>query len=294
MSEKSKPEVKSAPERPSGGPQLHMPAKNVIAVGSGKGGVGKSTVAVNLALALKAEGVRVGFLDADLYGPSAPTMFGIKEDEKPQVGPNQSILPVERFGMKLMSIGFLIPGEEAVIWRGPMLTKMLQQFLQQVAWESPDYLIVDLPPGTGDIQLSLTQLIPLSSAIVVTTPQDVALADVKRAAKMLEKTKVPVLGIVENMAYFMAPDTGEKYYIFGGGADKQKLNALGAEVLAEIPLETPTREASDAGQPIVLSDPDSEQSGRFRALARTVIEKQNKLNEAVGGLELPSVKDAYH
>ena len=280
MSEKSKPEIKSSPARPSGGPQLHMPAKNVIAVGSGKGGVGKSTVAVNLALALKEEGVSVGFLDADLYGPSAPTMFGVTADEKPKVGPDQSILPLERFGVKLMSIGFLIPGEEAVIWRGPMLTKMLQQFLQQVAWNEPDFLIVDLPPGTGDIQLSLTQLIPLSSAIVVTTPQDVALADVKRAAKMLEKTKVPVLGIVENMAYFVAPDTGNKYHIFGGGADKEKLRALGADVLAELPLETPTREAGDAGKPIVLSEPESKQSQRFRTMARAVIEKQNKLNVA--------------
>lgn len=294
MSEKKKLEIKASPARASAGGQLPMPAKNVIAVGSGKGGVGKSTVAVNLALALQAEGASVGFLDADLYGPSAPTMFGVKADEKPQVGPNQSILPLERHGVKLMSIGFLIPNEEAVIWRGPMLSKMLQQFLQQVAWDEPDFLIVDLPPGTGDIQLSLTQMIPLSSAIVVTTPQDVALADVKRATKMLEKTKVPILGIVENMAYFVAPDTGAKYHIFGGGADKQKLEALGAQVLAELPLETPTREAGDAGQPIVLAAADSEQAQRFRALARAVIEKQNKLNEQVGGLELPSIQDAYH
>lgn len=294
MSQENKPEIKTSPARAGTTGQLAMPAKNVIAVGSGKGGVGKSTVAVNLALALQAEGASVGFLDADLYGPSAPTMFGVKEDEKPRVGPNQSILPLERYGVKMMSIGFLIPGEEAVIWRGPMLTKMLQQFLQQVAWDGPDFLIVDLPPGTGDIQLSLTQLIPLSSAIVVTTPQDVALADVKRATKMLEKTHVPILGVVENMAYFVAPDTGKKYHIFGGGADKQKLTALGAEVLAELPLETSTREAGDAGKPVVLSAPESEQSQRFRAMARTVIAKQNQLNEAVGGLELPSVKDAYH
>jgi len=280
-------------QREPAGPQA-KPAKNIIAVGSGKGGVGKSTVAVNLALALKAEGVSVAFLDADLYGPSAPTMFGVTEDEKPQMDEAKNVIPLERFGMKIMSIGFLVPSAEAVIWRGPMLAGMLKQFLQQVVWGDPEYLIVDLPPGTGDVQLSLTQLIPLSGAVVVTTPQDVALADVRRAVKMLEKTKVPILGIVENMAYFEAPDTGKRYYIFGGGDDKSAFDQFGSEVLAEIPLETATRESGDNGKPILISEPESAQSQRFRELAKRIMAKQDKMNAEKSALELPSVGEAYH
>ncbi len=266
-------------------------AKNIIAVGSGKGGVGKSTVAVNLALALQAEGATVGFLDADLYGPSAPTMFGIS-DEKPTQGEENTIQPIEKFGLRLMSIGFLIPDQEAVIWRGPMLSKMLQQFLQQVAWGEPDYLIVDLPPGTGDIQLSLSQLIPLTGAVIVTTPQDVALADVHRSIKMFEKTNVPLLGVIENMSYFEAPDTKTRYQIFGGGADKKKIAALGTEIIGELPLEMATREGSDAGQPIVVSQPESEQAQRFRAIAQNIIARQGS-TDVPGGLELPDVSKAY-
>lgn len=268
--------------------ETQKPAKNIIAVGSGKGGVGKSTVAVNLALALQADGASVGFLDADLYGPSTPTMFGVTEEEKPKVGPEQTIIPVERFGLKLMSIGFLIPPEEAVIWRGPMLAKMVQQFLQQVAWGEPDYLIVDLPPGTGDIHLSLTQLIPLSGAVVVTTPQPVALADVRRAVKMFEKTHVPLLGIVENMSYFEAPDTKRRYYIFGGDEKKSQYAEFKTEVLGEIPLETETRASGDEGAPLVVSDPESAQAQRFREMARRVAKRQAALNQETAELELPS------
>ncbi len=267
-------------------------AKNIIAVGSGKGGVGKSTVAVNLAMALKAEGASVAFLDADLYGPSAPTMFGVGDDEKPQVGEGQTIVPVEKYGIKLMSIGFLVPHEDAIIWRGPMLGKMLQQFLSQVVWGNPDYLVIDLPPGTGDIQLSLAQLIPVTGAVVVTTPQDVALADVRRSIKMFEKTNVPLLGVVENMSYFETPDTKQRYQIFGGGADKEKLKALGTEIIGELPLEIPTREGGDQGKPIVVSAPDSEQAKRFRAIARRLIAKQGG-ESGPGGLDLPDVGEAY-
>ncbi len=266
-------------------------AKNIIAVGSGKGGVGKSTVAANLALALKAEGASVAFLDADLYGPSAPTMFGIV-DEKPKVGAEQSIVPIEKYGMKLMSIGFLVPDEEAVIWRGPMLGKMLQQFLLQVQWGEPDYLVIDLPPGTGDIQLSLAQLIPVNAAIVVTTPQDVALADVRRSIKMFEKTNVPILGVIENMSYFEAPDTKARYHIFGGGADKEKIKALGTQIIGELPLEIATREAADSGEPILVRDPDGEQAQRFRAIAARIISERASGGSG-GGLELPDVSDAY-
>ncbi len=266
-------------------------AKNVIAVGSGKGGVGKSTVAVNIALALKAEGATVAFLDADLYGPSAPMMFGV-HGEKPKQSPDQRILPIEKYGLKIMSIGLLIADEEAVIWRGPMLSKMLQQFLHQVAWEEPDYLVVDLPPGTGDVQLSLTQLIPLSGAVIVTTPQDVALADVRRSVKMFEKTNVPLLGVVENMSYFEAPDTHARYQIFGGGADKDKLTALGTELIGELPLEIPTREGADRGEPIVIADPEGAQAERFRTIARKIIAQQGS-KKSPGGLDLPDVSKAY-
>lgn len=266
-------------------------AKNIIAIGSGKGGVGKSTVAVNLALALKEEGASVAFLDADLYGPSAPTMFGLN-GEIPKVGQNGTLYPIEKFGIKVMSIGFLLPEGEAVIWRGPMQTKMLQQFLGQVEWGYPNYLVVDLPPGTGDVQLSLSQMIPLTGGIIVTTPQDVALADVKRSVRMFEKTGVSLLGVIENMSYFEAPDTGKRYMIFGGGPDKQKLAALGTEVIGEIPLEIPTRESSDTGQPIVVTEPQSAQAGRFRQIAQKIIAAKASA-DSKDEIKLPDLSEAY-
>lgn len=263
--------------------------KNVIAVGSGKGGVGKSTVALNLALALKHEGFKVGLLDADIYGPSVPMMCGVKEGEKPTVAAGNRIVPLIRFEMPLMSMGFLLQQKEAVIWRGPMLAKMLQQFLEQVDWGELDYLVVDLPPGTGDVQLSLSQMIPLSGAVVVTTPQDVAMADVMRAIRMFEMTKVPLLGLVENMSYFETPDTHKKYYLFGGGEDKSRYQKLGLSHLGELPLEIETREGGDAGTPIVAKSPNSSQAKRFVAIAKNVAAAAERLKAAQPELELPSL-----
>lgn len=263
--------------------------KNIIAVGSGKGGVGKSTVALNLALALKQEGFKVGLLDSDIYGPSIPIMCGVKEGEKPTVAAGNRIVPLTRFEMPLMSMGFLLGQKEAVIWRGPMLTKMLQQFLEQVDWGELDYLVVDLPPGTGDVQISLAQMIPLSGAVVVTTPQDVAMADVMRAIRMFEMTKVPLLGLVENMSYFEAPDTHKKYYLFGGGEDKSRYLKLGLDHLGELPLEVETREGGDVGTPIVVKSPKSPQAQRFIAIAKQVVTATQRLKASQPELELPSL-----
>lgn len=260
--------------------------KKVIAVGSGKGGVGKSTVAVNLALALQKEGASVGLLDADIYGPSMPIMCGVKDDERPKIAPGDRIVPIERFGMPLMSMGFLMKADEAVVWRGPMLSKMLKQFLEQVDWGNLDYLILDLPPGTGDVQISLAQMIPIAGAVVVTTPQDVALADVKRAVKMLKMTNVPILGVVENMSGFECPHCHERSAIFGGSPDKSKYAALEAEFLGELPLEASTRIAGDEGQPIVIREPNSKQAERFRVLARRLMAHPS-LKEATPTLEMP-------
>ncbi|MDO8644427.1 MAG: Mrp/NBP35 family ATP-binding protein, partial [bacterium] len=243
--------------------------KNVIAVGSGKGGVGKSTVAVNLALALQKEGAKTGLLDADIYGPSIPIMCGVKEGERPQVIEGGRITPLVRFGLPLMSMGFLMEAGEAVIWRGPMLGKVLQQFLEQVQWGELDYLVVDLPPGTGDVQLSLSQLIPISGAVVVTTPQDVALVDVARSAKMFRTVQVPLLGVVENMSGFECPHCHKTSAIFGGGGviEKKPYKNLDLPLLGSIPLELETRISGDEGIPILVRDPESVQSRRFREIA---------------------------
>ncbi len=276
--------------RPMGTQTNRLPGvKNVIAVGSGKGGVGKSTVAVNLALALIQEGATAGLLDADIYGPSIPIMCGVKEGEKPRIGEGNRIIPLNRFGMPLMSMGFLMGSQDAVVWRGPMLAKMLQQFLEQVDWGKLDYLIVDLPPGTGDVHLTLSQLIPLSGAVAVTTPQDVALADVLRAIKMFQMTHVPLLGIVENMSGFECPHCHNSSPIFGGSPDKSRYKNLDIPFLGEIPLEVETRVAGDAGEPIVLRDPKSNQAERFRAIARQIAASQSVANFQKD-LELPSLR----
>ncbi len=261
--------------------------KNVIAVGSGKGGVGKSTVAVNLALALKQEGAKVGLLDADIYGPSIPIMCGVKEGEKPKLQGETRILPIVRFGIPLMSMGFLMGSGEAVVWRGPMLAKMLQQFLEQVEWGDLDYLIVDLPPGTGDVQLSLSQLIPMSGAVVVTTPQDVAFADVSRAIRMFQMTQVPILGVIENMSSFSCPHCHHETPIFGESADRYK--RLDLVLLGKIPLEVDTRVAGDQGVPIVERAPQSSQTEKFRAIARQLAAAQGVRNSQ-SELELPSLQ----
>lgn len=245
--------------------------KNTIAVASGKGGVGKSTVAVNLAVALAKLGSKVGLLDADIYGPSIPLMLGINEKPKFIEDVNsKKLVPLENHGIKLMSIGFLIEDDTPVIWRGPMASGAAKQFMSDVTWGELDYLIFDLPPGTGDIQLTLVQTIPLTGAVIVTTPQPVSLIDAKKGLKMFERVNVPVLGIVENMSYFIAPDTGKKYDIFGLGGGERLANELNVPFLGAIPIDPRIREGGDNGKPIVSSMPDSENSKVLFEIAKNL------------------------
>jgi ATP-binding protein involved in chromosome partitioning len=237
----------------------------MVAVASGKGGVGKSTVAVNLAAALSRSGARVGLLDADIYGPSIPIMLGMKNAQPGVRG--GKIVPLERHGVRLMSIGFLAGEETPVIWRGPMVGKVVQQFLQDVDWGELDYLIVDLPPGTGDAQLTLTQAAPLSGAVIVTTPQEVALEDVRRGIRMFEKVNVPVLGIVENMAWFECPGCHARHEIFSHGGGREAARAFEVPFLGEIPLEPEIRRGGDEGIPLVIARPESPQAQAFAAVA---------------------------
>jgi ATP-binding protein involved in chromosome partitioning len=241
---------------------------HVIAVASGKGGVGKSTVATNLAIALAQEGARVGLLDADVYGPSAPIMLGLK-NQQPLVQDGKMV-PLDAHGIKAISVGFMVPDNQPLIFRGPIISSMLRQFLYEVLWEELDYLVVDLPPGTGDIQLTLAQAIPLSGAVIVTTPQDVAMADVTRGVEMFKKLNVPILGLIENMSYFVAPDTGTRYDIFGHGGAVNASNRLQIPFLGEIPLSIPIREGGDNGQPAVTMDQPDAQADAFRAVARNL------------------------
>uniref|UniRef100_A0A7C2VDS8 Iron-sulfur cluster carrier protein n=1 Tax=Hydrogenobacter sp. TaxID=2152829 RepID=A0A7C2VDS8_9AQUI len=244
--------------------------KHLIAVGSGKGGVGKSTVSANLALALSKLGYRVGLLDADIYGPSIPTIMGVK-GERVHVDENNRIIPIEKYGLKLLSIGFLLPSEDTpVIWRGPMLMKAITQFLFDVNWGELDYLILDLPPGTGDVQLTLAQNVHMGGAIVVTTPQDVALADVKKAVAMFKEVQIPIVGVIENMAYFVCPDSGKKYYIFGKGRVAEFATAYGLKILGSIPIDPELSETSDKGIPVVESHPDSDTARAFISIAKLV------------------------
>ena len=279
------PELKMADAAPTGrpaAPQMGMPhqgqpqnilipnVKSKIAVASGKGGVGKSTVATNLAIALSQDGAQVGLMDADAYGPSIPTMMGAKE--QPQTSPEKKLIPIVRHGIKLMSIGFLVPDEQALIWRGPMLHSAVRQFLGDVIWGELDYLIIDLPPGTGDVALSLTQSIPLTGGVIVTTPQDVALADVRRGAAMFDKLGVPILGVVENMSYFACPHCGERTDIFRRDGGAKTSEKLGTRFLGEIPLDAEVCTAGDLGVPIVASHPDSPQSQAFRNVSHQLVE----------------------
>ncbi len=240
--------------------------RNIIAVASGKGGVGKSAVAVNLALALAVEGGRVGVLDADLYGPSLPTMSGLAGP--PETTAERRILPRRAHGLQLMSIGFLLGEDAPVIWRGPMATQALQQLLQETAWEDLDYLVVDLPPGTGDIQLTLCQRVPLSGAVIVTTPQDLSLVDAQRALRMFEKVSVPVLGVVENMSLYRCPQCGHEEAIFGAGAGERIAARYGVGLLGRLPLDPRIRAAADGGRPTVAADPEGELARSFREIAR--------------------------
>ncbi|MDD5031013.1 MAG: iron-sulfur cluster carrier protein ApbC [Rhodoferax sp.] len=242
--------------------------KNIVAVASGKGGVGKSTTAVNLALALAAEGASVGLLDADIYGPSIPMMMGI--EGRPESTDGQTMEPLENYGVQVMSIGFLVAQDEAMIWRGPMATQALEQLLRQTNWRELDYLIVDMPPGTGDIQLTLSQKVPMTGAVIVTTPQDIALLDARKGIKMFEKVGVPILGIVENMAVHVCSNCGQVEHIFGADGGKKMAADYAMDYLGALPLAMQIRVQADGGQPTVVSDPDSEVAGLYRAVARKV------------------------
>lgn len=240
--------------------------RNIIAVASGKGGVGKSTVAVNLALALQAEGAKVGILDADIYGPSQPRMLG--SHERPSSSDGKMMNPIIAHGLQAISIGFLVDDEQPMIWRGPMVTQALSQLLGETLWSDLDYLVVDLPPGTGDIQLSLAQRIPVSGAVIVTTPQDIALLDARRGLQMFAKVEVPVLGIVENMAWHVCANCGHREAIFGEGGGARMAEQYGVELLGQLPLDLRIREQADNGRPTVIAEPDSEIAQRYRDIAR--------------------------
>jgi len=243
--------------------------RHIIAVGSGKGGVGKSTVAVNLALAFAAEGLRTGILDADLYGPSIPRLLGL--EGRTAVREDGIFSPHQAFGLKAMSIGAMLMPNQAVVWRGPMATSALRQLLRESDWGGLDVLVVDLPPGTGDIQISLVQQVPLAGAVIVSTPQDLALIDARKAIDMLRRTSVPILGLVENMSYFVAPDTGTRYDIFGHGGAKTAAESMGLPFLGEVPLVMAIRETSDSGKPVVASAPQGQEAQAFQAIARTIL-----------------------
>jgi len=240
--------------------------KNIIAVASAKGGVGKSTTAANIALALRAEGASVGMLDADIYGPSQPRMLGI--EGKPDSPDGKTLIPLENHGIQAMSIGFLVDPESPMIWRGPMVTQALEQMLYSTQWRSLDYLVVDLPPGTGDIQLTLAQKVPLSGAVIVTTPQDIALLDARKGLKMFEKVSVPVLGIVENMSIHVCSNCGHAEPIFGEGGGAKMAEDYGVRLLGQLPLELAIRTQADSGTPTVVADPDSQAAVTYREIAR--------------------------
>ena len=240
--------------------------KNVIAVAAGKGGVGKSTVAVNLAMALMRHGAKVGLLDCDVFGPSIPTMLGTPE-VPPSASPDSKIIPAMHHGVKVISVGFFVDKGEAVVWRGPMVHRLLQQFLGDVEWGTLDYLVCDLPPGTGDVQLSLSQLIPITGAVMVTTPQEVAIVDVVKGIAMFEKVEIPILGIVENMSYYKCPACGHTDEIFSHGGGKRLAQEINTTYFGDIPIDTRIRFGGDAGVPIVISSPDSENAARFMGLA---------------------------
>jgi ATP-binding protein involved in chromosome partitioning len=264
--------------------KVAMPGvKHVVAVASGKGGVGKSTVATNLALALQMLGRKVGLLDADIYGPSIPIMMGISE----VFDPNTTAFPLERYGLKLMSMGFWVKPETAMIWRGPMVHKYLTVFLTQIPWGELDYLVIDLPPGTGDAQLTLTQTAPLSGAVIVTTPQDVSLIDARKGLEMFRQVRVPVLGIVENMSYFVGED-GKRYNIFRHGGGTKLAQEAGVPFLGELPIDPRVAECGDTGDPIVHKYPDSPIAKSYLSLAGMVSEQIGKQTEATA--ELPTLQ----
>ncbi|MCK6435543.1 iron-sulfur cluster carrier protein ApbC [Rivihabitans pingtungensis] len=243
--------------------------KNIIAIASGKGGVGKSTTTVNLALALAAEGARVGILDADIYGPSQPLLLGL-QGRRPESPDNKSLLPLESLGVQSMSIGYLVDDDQAMIWRGPMVSQALQQLLNDTRWDNLDYLLIDMPPGTGDVQLTLSQKIPVTGAVIVTTPQDIALLDAKKGLKMFEKVGVPILGLVENMSVHICSNCGHAEPIFGEGGAAKMAEQYGVTVLGQLPLDLSIRLSADQGKPSVAAEPDGEIARRYQAIARQV------------------------
>jgi ATP-binding protein involved in chromosome partitioning len=250
------------------GVKLLPNVKNIVAVASGKGGVGKSTTAVNLALALASEGASVGVLDADIYGPSLPMMLGIQG--RPESPDGQSMNPLTGHGLQANSIGFLIEQDNPMVWRGPMATSALEQLLRQTNWQDLDYLIVDMPPGTGDIQLTLSQRVPVTGAVIVTTPQDIALLDAKKGLKMFEKVGIPILGIVENMSMHICSNCGHEEHIFGAGGGERMAKEYGVDALGSLPLDIAIREQADSGQPTVVADPDGRVAEIYRSIARKV------------------------
>lgn len=269
--------------------------KTILAVSSGKGGVGKSTVAVNLALALAKSGARVGLLDADIYGPSIPRMLGTLH-QKLEIGDDKKLIPLQRYGMKLMSIGFLVEEDLAIVWRGPMLFKAMDQFIRDVNWGELDYLLVDLPPGTGDVQLSLAQKVPLSGALAVSTPQDISLVDVKKAIDMWSRMNVRLLGVIENMSSFKLPGSDERIQLFPKGSLETYLQDKGINKLGEIPFHPNVGRGSEAGIPIVESEPSSEEALAFKQIAKTIInefglaDSHSLQNPAAASTSAPTTK----
>ena len=259
------------------GVKLLPGVKNIIAIASGKGGVGKSTTAVNLALALAAEGAQVGILDADIYGPSQPMMLGITG--RPSTVEENTIEPMEGHGLQASSIGFLIEEDSPMVWRGPMVTSALEQLLRQTRWRDLDYLIVDMPPGTGDIALTLSQKVPVTGAVIVTTPQDIALLDARKGLKMFEKVGVPIIGIVENMSTYVCPNCGHEEHVFGSGGGQQMGNDYNAPFLGALPLNLSIRKQADAGRPIVIADPDGAISAIYKNIARQVAIRVGSLSK---------------
>ncbi|MBI5034641.1 MAG: iron-sulfur cluster carrier protein ApbC [Chloroflexi bacterium] len=274
--------------------KLNIPVKSTIAVASGKGGVGKTTVSVNLAVALAQMGAKVGLMDADVYGPNIPIMMGV--NEQPRATADQRIIPLEAYGVKLMSMGFLVSPEQAVIWRGPMLHSAVRQFLTDVEWGELDYLVIDLPPGTGDVQITLAQSVPLTGGVVVATPQDVALADVIKGIMMFQKLEVPVLGVVENMSYFLCPHCNERTDIFAHGGAKKMAEKYGAAFLGEIPLDTAIRIGGDSGKPITVAQPKSAYAKIFQEIAQRVAAQVSVMNvqaaqgDLISGASIPIMR----
>jgi len=275
------------PAQPQGKPKTDVPGiATIIAVASGKGGVGKSTTAVNLALGLQATGLKVGILDADIYGPSMPRLLGISG--RPEQLEGRILKPMENYGLKVMSMGFLVAEDTAMIWRGPMVISALNQMLREVAWGELDVLVVDMPPGTGDAQLTMAQNVPLAGAVIVSTPQDLALIDARKGLNMFNKVNVPVLGIVENMSFFICPDCGGRHDIFGHGGARDEAERIGVPFLGEVPLAMPIRETSDAGMPVVATAPDGPHAKIYLEIAANVRARLEELSGA-GARTMPDI-----